>query len=79
MAQPGYGEGLLILWSYDHGSSNLPPHVPLLCRSRQEIAFDFSIIDMFYNGIIIFKYPKPNEILWGNIYWVLKKQNQWLF
>jgi len=51
----------------------------LLCRSRQEIAFDFSIIDMFYNGIIIFKYPKPNEILWGNIYWVLKKQNQWLF
>ena len=24
MAQPGYGEGLLILWSYDLGSSNLP-------------------------------------------------------
>ena len=27
MAQPGYGDGLLIHWSYDHASSNLAPRV----------------------------------------------------
>ncbi len=44
MAQPGHGEGLLILWSYDLGSSNLPPRVilPILEEKKRVFCKMFS-------------------------------------
>jgi hypothetical protein len=36
MAQPGNGEGLLILWSHDHGSSNFPPRVKIIFQQKKK-------------------------------------------